>query len=240
MDRTSMLTDSNSRFAAIRKAIATGETPKAETVQLTCACGREFEFQRFDGVDLAAPDCCQGCTTEHEEKERSKQVAQRINAKVPPAYRNNDLTKFPPEWARIKEWQPKQDGQGLGLIGDTGKCKTRMVFEMLVRQRLRFDYITGFGLQLAAQEKWKDDAQRAKLATLRKSKVLVIDDLGKQRWTEAGEAEVFDIVEERTSHLRPIIFTSNQVGKDLEKVISDNVCGPLLRRLREYCQIITV
>jgi len=54
--------------------------------------------------------------------------------------------------------------------------------------------------------------------------------------TERCETELFNLIEERSQHLRPLIVTTNTVGDSLEDKFSDDRSGPLLRRVREFCE----
>lgn len=225
------------------KRILSGHEPM-ETATMNCPqCKRDFDYQRSTAFECAPPPVCPKCAQAQLVEEQKEVMLERIRERVPDDYRHSDLSRFPEEWHQVCRWDAKA-GKGLGLIGDTGKCKTRMVFERLVHIRaddgLNWLAITGYKLQSAAQEKWRDDEQREVLKRVRKAEILFIDDFGKQKFTEASSGELFDIIEERTSHRRPIVFTTNLVGKELESMLDENYAGPLLRRLREFCECITV
>jgi NitT/TauT family transport system ATP-binding protein len=69
-------------------------------------------------------------------------------------------------------------------------------------------------------------------------KVLLLDDLGKQKMTERAELELFDLLEHRSSHELPIIWTANAAKGDLRKMLSSDRGEPILRRLSEFTKII--
>ena len=49
------------------------------------------------------------------------------------------------------------------------------------------------------------------------------------------EGIFFDIVEARTRDHRPLLVTTNHSGAAMEKLFSENIAAPLVRRLRDHC-----
>jgi len=86
----------------------------------------------------------------------------------------------------------------------------------------------------------RDDDARRQLETLRRAEVLFIDDLGKEKFTERVESELYDLVETRTAHLRPILWTSNATATRLKEMLSADRGEPIIRRLKEFCTIVPV
>ena len=60
--------------------------------------------------------------------------------------------------------------------------------------------------------------------------------MGSEKFTPRCETELFNLIEERSQHLRPLIVTTNTVGDSLEDKLSDDRAGPFLRRIREFCE----
>lgn len=179
---------------------------------------------------------------EQPEQPEAEQLAYR-RRRIPPDYADNDLSRFPVEWAQVLAWRPGKRGLGLGLIGPTGRCKTRMIFELLMYLRdggVFWRYLTSFALGRAIQNQWQDDESKRVLKAARQCKILFLDDIGKQKFTAAVEEEFFDVIEERKSWRRPIIFTSNLLGDELGSMLSENMAAPLMRRFGECCEIIVV
>jgi hypothetical protein len=56
--------------------------------------------------------------------------------------------------------------------------------------------------------------------------------------TERSELELFDLLEHRSSHELPIIWTANAAKGDLRKMLSSDRGEPILRRLSEFTNII--
>jgi DNA replication protein DnaC len=67
------------------------------------------------------------------------------------------------------------------------------------------------------------------------ARVLFMDDLAKTRWDPSTEGIFFDIVEARTRDHRPLLVTTNRSGAAMEKLFSENIAAPLVRRLRDHC-----
>jgi DNA replication protein DnaC len=86
----------------------------------------------------------------------------------------------------------------------------------------------------------KDGDARKQIAECHSAKVLFIDDIGKEKYTERVESEFYDLVEHRTSHLSPILWTANATGQELEQMMGEDRGVPVVRRLREFTEIISV
>lgn len=148
--------------------------------------------------------------------------------------------------AAVTAW--KYGPKGLLLVGPTGTGKTRcawiLVRRLFLEERRRvipYDGI-GWGIEVAKEygtpettDRWLDRVCRAD--------VVFFDDLFKARLTEAQEQALYGVFERRVSWLRPIIATMNSTGEMILARMTDNGRAdrgePLLRRMREFCQVIT-
>lgn len=195
---------------------------------------------------------CEDCLARHSEKLRAEQAAaeqerrqEAFNALCPPLYRQSDLGRIPNTFLReIEAWQ--YNPVGMGLVGPAGCGKTRAAWVLL--KRLHFSGLRVFGITStsfakACADQWHDDNQSKALAEdmltrCRRTKVLLLDDLGKQKMTERSELELFDLLEHRSSHELPVIWTANAAKGDLRKMLSSDRGEPILRRLSEFTTII--
>lgn len=177
-----------------------------------------------------------------EEQERRQEA---FNAICPPLYRESDPRRIPAAFLRECEaWQ--YNPVGIGLVGPAGCGKTRAAWMLL--KRLHFSGLRVFGITStsfakACADQWHDDHQSKALAEdmltrCRRTKVLLLDDLGKQKMTERSELELFDLLEHRSSHELPVIWTANAAKGDLRKMLSSDRGEPILRRLSEFTKII--
>lgn len=170
-----------------------------------------------------------------------------FHALCPPLYRESDPKRLPAAFLRECEaWEVSP--MGLGFVGIAGTGKTRAAWMLL--KRLHFSGVRVFGLTATAfakacADQWHDNNQAKALAedTLtrcRRTKVLLLDDLGKQKMTERAELELFDLLEHRTSHELPVIWTANAGRETLKQMLSPDRGEPILRRLAEFTKVVTV
>lgn len=195
---------------------------------------------------------CEDCHARHSAKLQQEQAAEEqerrqeaFNAICPPLYRESDPERIPAAFLRECEaWQ--YNPVGIGLVGPAGCGKTRAAWMLLKRLHmsgLRVYGITATAFAKACADQWHDNNQAKALAedTLtrcRRTKVLLLDDLGKQKMTERSELELFDLLEHRSSHELPIIWTANAAKGDLRKMLSSDRGEPILRRISEFTKII--
>jgi DNA replication protein DnaC len=207
------------------------------------------DFSRyFPNVQILCDDCdlkrIEKLQQEMAEEEQERQQ-EAFNAICPPLYRESDPKRIPaPFLAECEAWH--YNPVGIGLVGPAGCGKTRAAWMLL--KRLHFSGIRVFGITSTAfakacADQWHDDAQTKALAEdmltrCRRTKVLLLDDLGKAKITERSELELFDLLEHRSSHELPIIWTANAAKGDLRKMLSSDRGEPILRRLSEFTNII--
>lgn len=161
----------------------------------------------------------------------------------PPAYRKTEPSKLPKsQLERVLGWKPSP--KGLLLTGPTGVGKTRMAWlliEKLIRNHdirsIKVFSCVSFGHELA--KAYREDEAEDWLESVCKAKLVFFDDLGKLKLTERAEAELFGVIESRTSNELPIIATTNDTGETLADRMSDNRGPALIRRLRDFCDVIT-
>lgn len=225
----------------------------------TChACGNECDTSPIiifgRPLKTGMPVLCEECQEKeelaqsHQERERdAKREWERV---VPVRYRetsldHQDFNRL--AWLEIKKWSSKA-GKNLGLVGDTGRCKTRMIalhVRRMIWQGRRVEWCNATGFQWAAQRQFRDDEgadARRWLRAWRKAPVLVIDDLGKQKWTDTVEAEFYDLLEHRTSRNRLILWTANTHPEQMltMRQLSKDRGGPIVGRLMDETEIAMV
>ena len=218
----------------------------------TCEyCGGSFGYspKTFEGSNIPemfAPKNCPPCSRLLSEKQKfdddlKKKAGRELTwlAMCPPIYRNTDVARLPESAKKVLGW--KLNPKGLMIAGDTGKGKTRAAF--LVMEKLHLEgcsmeifHGNAFAHQCAINfgemngEKW--------IAELARRKVVFFDDLGKFKMTERVEAELFGLIEMRIANLLPVIVTTNLSGEDLKSKMTSDRGEPLVRRLREFCEVV--
>lgn len=174
------------------------------------------------------PDCAKG---------RRTLKFQKI---CPPLYQKSDVNKLPElQLKKALEWQ--FNPRGLILLGDTGKGKSRVAWQLLKRilvsdkpeQPMMWFDSTSFGLEIAKH--YRHDDVDVWLNSAAAVPILFFDDLGKLKLTERAEVELFGLIERRTASELPIIVTTNDTGDTLAARMSDNRGPAMIRRLREFC-----
>lgn len=200
---------------------------------------------------LPCDECDSQADAKWEAAKRAEQQAEwlaKFEAVIPPRYQESDPARFPGAWRTVKQWQPT-DEKGLILIGETGRCKSRMLCRLarrlFVKNNIRVGYVTASDLAKTVRRQWSSnprssvEAEKA-LNDLQTVSVLILDDLGKQSNSPAVEEAVFDLFEHRTSHIKPTLVAANMNGQEMASHMSADRGIPLIRRIREFCTPIEI
>lgn len=226
-------------------------------------CGAEFEYEPIiwkdpgnihnEGVEVfaSAMRACAVCDAEIQtqkasDEEKEKQ-AKRIGVWAdicPPIYQESDLDRLHPDLVRsVMGWNCEN---GLGFIGTTGAGKTRTLFVALRRafdSERSCEATTHNAFSKLAQSAFASKEREpylARLTRLQECKVLLIDDIGKPPPTERADAELEELIEVRTSHRRPILWSANGTSAWLEKRLGPDRGPSLVRRLSEFSTVVSV
>jgi len=243
--------------AVAEKPVASGVGFPDEEREATCeTCGGGITYRPMilAGVERFRPHECDGC---HDLRERS--VASRGYDALADARKAAWAFVCPPEYADtepvqlsdaarnlIADWTPEA-GRGVGIVGETRRRKTRTAYEILKRWHFagghRVEAINGVELSRAITEQFDDDRHvrttaKERLADLERASILLLDDVGKGRFTDRGSSEFFGLVEYRTARKLPIIWTLNADAKLLTKMLGEDRGAPTVERLREYSEIL--
>lgn len=164
----------------------------------------------------------------------------------PPLYRETDAVRLPMNpapLAKVLKWKGG-GSRGIALAGATGVGKTRAMFLLLHRLHWEGHHVTAVTAKrferYVHQMFEKDNEARDMIRRAHRADILYIDDIGKEKYTERVESEFHDLIETRTANLRPILWTANNNGTGLEAMMSPERGAPILRRLREFTEIITL
>ncbi len=160
---------------------------------------------------------------------------------APALYRDSDPARIPSALlAAVDSYQ--YGPMGLGFIGETGKGKTRAMMMLLKRliidegKRPKYVTMTDFSMKVASL-----GCEVAPfIEGMCQNAVLLLDDLGKGRLTDAVQGHLFHVIETRTANQLPILFTSNAGGDQLAAMLSEDRAFPIIRRLKEFCTIVKV
>lgn len=176
---------------------------------------------------------CPQCSTK-----RRTESFQKI---CPSLYQKSETSRLPEaQLKKALEWQ--YGPRGLILLGDTGKGKSRVAWQLLKRllitdkpeRKIMWFDSTSFGLEIVKHYRHEDvDVWLEDAGTV---PILFFDDLGKLKMTERAEVELFGLIERRCASELPIIVTTNDTGDTLAARMSDNRGPAMIRRLREFCE----
>lgn len=233
-----------------------GPAANDPVLDLCKRCGKATEAPTFSvkGRLLRIPAMCEDCAAEseaeQERREREERQAARaaaFEAMCPPLYRDTDPARLAPRFREAAERWSLRGGKGLGLVGPAGLGKSRAAWMALRRAAMdgaRCHATTATAFARACADQFSDDPRRrnaadAEIHAAKAAAVWLCDDIGKQRMTDRAEAEFYDVLEHRTSHLRPTIWTANAAGADLRAMLSADRAEPILRRLVEFSEIVS-
>lgn len=134
----------------------------------------------------------------------------------------------------------KLERKGILLHGQTGTGKTRMMWllvrELIVARGKSVRVYNSADLKEKMLEAYRNkQSQQELLSVLLSCDILCIDDLGKEKMTDAWKELLFNVIDKRTLYHRPMIITTNYVGKSFSELFTDkNMADPVIRRLREF------
>jgi DNA replication protein DnaC len=185
---------------------------------------------------------CQNCSAPVLSQPSSAARTSEWQRLCPPLY----LRDLPPglmarSWvAGVLSWQ--YGPQGLLIVGDTGTGKTWVMW-WLLRRLLEERYSVATldavtyrsGLTSAARQ--GDAADYARRLVL--VDVLYWDDFGQTHLSGAASEMLLHVVEQRTSHGRPLLLTSQYSGCALESQFERQEMGTAVRRrINDFCRIV--
>lgn len=129
---------------------------------------------------------------------------------------------------------------GLLFRGDSGTCKSRVMWRVLRRQWDAGMSVLPFTAGEFERE-FRDAAGNHRLMAwfdrVFAADCFFIDDLGKSKWSQNTVETFFDLVEKRTNSDKPCFITTNYARDTLaaNMELAKDEAEPLLRRLLENC-----
>lgn len=241
----------------------TTTTETTDTATTACReCGQAIFYEPIliAGIDfgrqlhLCCEDCQQRLDEDQARAEREKVRLERlgmVGSLLPPDLLATDTAH--PEfnlglWNVVQDWRPSREAFWLGLVGPAGKCKTRCLAlraRRAIMGGIRLTWTTANRLLEAAHDRNSREraiatAAREHLAECLHAGWLVIDDLGKNEWSNAFESQFFQILDHRKNHRLPILFSSNAHPEQFSMVLSDLNREPIIGRLLDRTDIITI
>lgn len=132
--------------------------------------------------------------------------------------------------------------RGLVLVGTKGTGKTRLAWMLLRREFMagrKVAAVTATEFALAIRQHGGKHTLPEYLRGLCEARVLLLDDLGKEKLTDSVIPQLFHVFDQRMIHLRPTIVTTNYRSSAFVERFDEHG-EPLLRRIRESCEAIVI
>lgn len=224
-------------------------TQCTKTASKCVVCGKDLGDDAIYYINGDA-FCSQSCRdiSDYRDKYGAK-IDKTISEYIRPIYADSDAALLANRFNNVEKvlgWNPvKKSPNGLIVHGKTGCGKTRCV--SLLLKRLIPEKL--YGIERSLKVFYAGELERAILSAfggnktsystlieqICAAKLLVIDDFGKERFTERFETSVFNIFECRISRCLPTIITTNYVGETLKSRFCDmDNFAPFYRRLIEF------
>lgn len=216
-----------------------------------CQPGEDISTIEFNGQTITQPvpvcdDCAPLVTAHYNAPDPDAFTTASLTPKwdetCPPRFKAAlDLPQLPPSidpeaFAKVNAWRFSEGCRGLYIIGPAGSGKTTS-FWSLARELERVGtnpfVLTSLDLSRQLQEAARDIRT---VPWLTRARVLMIDDLGKERASPAASAMFWEVLDQRYSHNLPVIVTSRFSSKELAERFGEASIGQdIRRRLFELC-----
>jgi len=220
---------------------------------LACHCGRRGAlFAKNDGSNkLVRYHLCR----DHLNFERIKQDGlqdPQFPPSMPSVFVDTDINRLHQKIKDALEWTPVEDKTGLLLHGTTGVGKTRGIWEIVRRlwvaeankdRQLNYSFLTMRKLEGMIEQSFDTRTHSKMIDELIETKLLILDDFGKERLTQRMASDLFSIIDERSTARRATIISTNFNGQTLlERFDSrDKETGvAMIRRFKDYYRIVGI
>jgi len=207
-----------------------------------CLKGRQEEECRLEGKRCA-------------EQARVERIAQLFDqAKLGPRFaerrfdtweeREGTRYAFLAAMQYVEDWQTHAaDGSGLLFFGPFGNGKSHLaaaIVNALIPQGVSAVFQSAPDLLRLFRSTY-DEGSEVKESTLMSAlaevDLLVLDDIGAQKWSEYSEAQLYQVVDTRYRWKRPLIITTN-LGFVKEPLLESYIGPRAMDRIIEMCDLI--
>lgn len=230
-------------------------------VDVTCdICGKTFQLEAFwaktKGKNLCS-ECSARCKKKEEEARKYSIMTpeERFKALAPkrffegPTATNINRKGFPREaYEAVLAWKPGYEG--LLIFGETGACKSRILFALLrrliIQDRADVEVLQGGDFRQRLIEAYRAERTEYVLDRLKKSAILAWDDFGQDALGTGMETDLRSVIDYRYREVLPIIITTQFTTAALTQRLSggdfarEQVCKAIIRRIVESSRTIRI
>jgi DNA replication protein DnaC len=134
----------------------------------------------------------------------------------------------------------KREGKGLLLAGSVGTGKTQRIVslavELINRYLTQVKFITCHELLELYKRSMKDGILRMKLKMLCECELMIVDDVGANRFSEYDQAAFGSFINDRYNEMLPVVLSTNLSKADLKELVGERVTS----RITEMCERIVL
>jgi len=213
-------------------------------------CGSKFDTEEIQlgSKKISFLNYCDLCLEKRnaeaqaEAEQRRKDALESIFwSSVPPLYRETDPSILNPILARdVLSWEYQP--LGVGIRGKSGMQKTRAAVLLLYKMKmhghsvffLKSTDIARYATDQFSHERETQDSALKAIRSAHTARILLIDDIGKGRLSNAAEELLYDILDKRSERQLPVIWTSNASSTQLHDMMSEDRGDAIIRRLAEF------
>jgi len=228
-------------------------------VPLKCKiCGKSFMDEAFyQSVGGICPEC-EARQKREDEAARLGNITtpeMRFDAIAPrsffegPTATNINRKGFPREaYETAIQWTPNYEG--LLIYGETGACKSRILFalirKLIVRDRVDVEVLNGGDFRQRMMEAYIAERTERVLNRMKKVAVLAWDDFGQDALKPGMETDLRSVIDYRYRDGLPIIITTQFTTAKLTQRLAggdesrEQVCASIIRRINERSRIIKI
>lgn len=236
-----------------RKLVQSWDGTRDWEVGLCKVCARLMQPSICRILDMEVPlNVCEDCgpmVTRHYavDKKQNIEITQTPwwDEECPPNYKELITSKRLPDQCdrvaieRIQKWTAS-DRKGLVLLGPSGIGKTLALWlkaRDLERSGVKPVFLSAvdFARKLAVAARDLDKAE-----WLMRARVLIIDDLGKEKLSAAVAPLIWEVIDARNNNRLPTLISTRFRGDDFVARFSEPILGDDIRgRIADSCSVIT-
>ena len=143
-------------------------------------------------------------------------------------------------YAKIMAWR-FESRRGIIAYGRTSRCKTRILFKLCERE-----FMAGRSVEYVRHPDFRETVSRLSFSDqvaarryvrkFEQADIVLFDDLGKGRITEASEEAIESLINHRKMFRKPIFFSTNDGADSLQARLSADRGEPMIRRILDFCE----